>query len=60
MIALRITIPVDKDDEEVRVTLDQEQIRKALQGGQGCACVVIPRQFGNPAHVEARIELVAA
>ena len=57
---LRIKIPVDREDKEATVTLDPEELQKAIEGKGGGACVVISRQCGNPLHVRASIERVAA
>ncbi len=60
MAALRIKIPVDRQDNEVTVTLDLAEVQKALAGQGGGACVVISRDEGGPLHVRAPIERVAA
>jgi hypothetical protein len=59
-MVLRIKIPVDRDDKEATVTLDTNELQKALAGQCGGACVVISREYGNPLHVRAEIERVAA
>lgn len=59
-MVLRIRIPVDRQDNEVTVRLDPSELQKALAGQDGGACVVISRECGNPLHVRAAIERVAA
>lgn len=60
MATLRIKIPVDREDNEVTVTLDPVELQKALSGQRGGACVVIRRDEGGPLHVRAPIERLAA
>ena len=59
-MGLRIKIPVDREDKEITVTLDPGELQKALDGLPGGACVVISRESGNPLHVRAPIERIAA
>jgi hypothetical protein len=59
-MVLRIKIPVDKQDSEVVVSLDPNEVLKAAAGQLAGACVVIAREFGAPLHVRAPIERVAA
>jgi hypothetical protein len=59
-MVLRIKIPVDRDDREATVTLDPNEVLKAVAGQGAGACVVITRECGNPLHVRAVIERVAA
>jgi hypothetical protein len=60
MVALQIKIPVDRNDNEVTVTLDPTELQKALAGEKGGACVVIGREEGSPLHVRAPLQRVAA
>jgi hypothetical protein len=59
-MVLRIKIPVDKQDNEVVVSLDPNEVLKAAAGQSAGACVVIARECGNPLHARVAIERVAA
>jgi len=59
-MVLQIKIPVDKQDSEVVVRLDPNEVLKAAAGQGAGACVVITRECGNPLHVRAAIARVAA
>lgn len=59
-MVLRIRIPVDRQDNEVIVQLDPNEVMKAAAGQAATTCVVITREFGNPLHVRAPIDRVAA
>lgn len=58
MEAVRVEIPVEREDTMVVVTIDLDEVKKAAGGSKGRACVVIRRETGSPLHALAHLDRV--